>query len=53
MHRLNWESRNTRFLAGLFSIALFLAAGYLTPVVVEAQQPPAATVFEGARLVWI
>jgi len=51
MHRLNWESRNTRFLAGLFSIALFLAAGYLTPVVVEAQQPAAATVFEGARLI--
>jgi imidazolonepropionase-like amidohydrolase len=51
MHRVNWESRNTRFLAGLFLVALFLAAGYLTPVVVEAQQPAAATVFEGARLI--
>ena len=34
------------FRAFLFSIALFL-----TPVVVEAQQPVATTVFEGARLI--
>jgi imidazolonepropionase-like amidohydrolase len=39
------------FLSCLFSIALFLATGYLTPVVVEAQQPTAVTVFEGARLI--
>jgi len=51
MRRVNWESRNARFLAGLFLIALFLVAGYLTPVVIEAQQPAAATVFEGARLI--
>ncbi len=39
------------FRAFLFSIALFLAQAYLTPVVVEAQQPAATTVFEGARLI--
>src|SRR5436190_14290115 len=42
MRRVNWESRNAMFLACLFSI---------TPVVVEAQQPAAVTVFEGARLI--
>jgi imidazolonepropionase-like amidohydrolase len=51
MGRVNWESRNVTFLAYLFSIVLFLATGYLTPVVVEAQQPTAVTVFEGARLI--
>src|SRR5229473_3965840 len=50
MGRVNWESQNATFLAGLFSIALFWATGYLTPVV-EAQQPAAVTVFEGARLI--
>ena len=35
----------------IFSITLlFLAAGYLTQVI-KAQQPPSATVFEGARLI--
>ena len=43
--------RRVTFLACLFSIALFWATGYLTPVVVEAQQPTAVTVFEGARLI--
>src|ERR1700736_4582 len=51
MRRVNWESWNVTFLACLFSIVLFLATGYLTPVVVEAQQPTAVTVFEGARLI--
>ena len=51
MRRVNWESRNVTFVAFLFLIALLLAAGYLTPVVVEAQQPAAVTVFEGARLI--
>jgi imidazolonepropionase-like amidohydrolase len=51
MRRVNWESRNVTFLACLFSIALFLATCYLTPVVVEAQQPTAVTVYEGARLI--
>ena len=51
MHGVNRESRNMTFLSCLFSIALFLATGYLTPVVVEAQQPTAVTVFEGARLI--
>jgi len=37
------------FRAGVFSIALSLATGCLTPVAVEAQQP--VTVFEGARLI--
>src|SRR6266853_854351 len=50
MRRVNWELQNATFLACLFSIAVFLATGYLTPVV-EAQQPAAVTVFEGARLV--
>jgi len=34
----------------VFSITLFLAAGYLTQVI-TAQQPPSATVYEGARLI--
>ena len=51
MRRVNWESWNVTFLACLFSITLFLATGYLTPVVVKAQQPTAVTVFEGARLI--
>src|SRR5262249_35798348 len=34
----------------IFSITLFLLAGYLTQVI-QAQQPPSATVFEGARLI--
>jgi len=43
------ESRDVMFRAGVFSIALSLATGCLTPVAVEAQQP--VTVFEGARLI--
>src|SRR6184192_3754628 len=34
----------------IFSITLLLAAGYSTAVI-KAQQPPSATVFEGARLI--
>jgi len=41
MRRVSWK---------IFSITLFLAAGYLT-LVIKAQQPPSATVFEGARLI--
>ena len=48
MRRVNWKSRDVTL---LFWIALFLATGYLTPVVVDAQQPAAATVYEGARLI--
>jgi len=48
MHRVNAQSRHVMFLAGLFSIALFLATGCSTPETVEA---PQATVFEGARLI--
>src|SRR6266436_1249415 len=51
MRRVNGESWSVPFLACLFSMALFLATVYLTPVVVEAQQPTALTVFEGARLI--
>jgi imidazolonepropionase-like amidohydrolase len=51
MRHMNWKSRNVMFLACVFSVALFWAAGYLAPVVVEAQQPAAVTVFEGARLI--
>jgi hypothetical protein len=51
MRCVNWKSRNVTFLACLFSIALFLAAGCVAPVVVEAQQSAAVTVFEGARLI--
>src|SRR5579864_8380955 len=51
MRRVNWESRNVTFLVCLFSIALLLATGYLTPVVLEAQQRTAVTVFEGALLI--
>ena len=48
MRRVNWKSRNVTL---LFWIALFLATGYLTQMVVDAQQPAAATVYEGARLI--
>ena len=42
--------RRVALLVCLFSIALIWAMGSLTPVV-EAQQPAAVTVFEGARLI--
>ncbi|MCZ6491736.1 MAG: amidohydrolase family protein [Acidobacteria bacterium] len=45
MRRINSGSRHVTFLACLFSIALFLAAGCSTP------QTSDATVFEGARLI--
>ena len=44
MRRINWESPNAKLLACLFWIAL-------PPVLVQAQQPPATTVYEGARLI--
>jgi imidazolonepropionase-like amidohydrolase len=50
MRRINWKSQSATFLACLLSITLFWATGYLTPVV-QAQQPAAVTVFEGARLI--
>ena len=49
MRRVSTESRPARFLAGLFSIALFWAAGCSTPQTTES--PSAATVFEGARVI--
>ncbi len=45
MHHVNSESCHVTFLAGLISIALFLATGCSTP------QTTDATVFEGARLI--
>jgi imidazolonepropionase-like amidohydrolase len=51
MRCVNWESRIATLLACLFSVAGFLATIYLAPVVVEAQQPAAVTVYEGARLI--
>jgi len=51
MIHVNRDSRNVTLFAGLSSIACFLAIGCLMPAVVEAQQPAAATVFEGARLI--
>jgi len=50
MRRVNWKSASARFLAS-HSIAIFLATGCLAPVVIQAQQPAAVTVFEGARLI--
>lgn len=51
MRRVNWESWHVTFLVCLFSIVPFLAINSLTPGVVEAQQPTAVTLFEGARLI--
>ncbi len=51
MRRVNAESRQVRFLASLFSIALFLVTGCSTPETVEAPQATTVTVFEGARLI--
>ena len=51
MRRVNWSSRNRELPACLFSMALVLATGCLIPGVVAAQQPAAATVYEGARLI--
>ena len=55
MRSANVKSRQVMFLAGLFStalvFALILAAGWLTPGTVEAQQAAGATVFEGERLI--
>jgi imidazolonepropionase-like amidohydrolase len=48
MRSVNWKSWNVTFLSCLLSVACFLATGYS---VVEAQQPQAVTVFEGARLI--
>ena len=51
MRRVNAESRQVRFLASLFLIALFLVTGCSTPGTVEAPQATAVTVFEGALLI--
>jgi len=51
MLQVNPKLPNVSLLARLSSIACFLATGYLTPSMVEAQQPVAVTVFEGARLI--
>jgi imidazolonepropionase-like amidohydrolase len=51
MRRAIWQSRNRTIAACLFSIAAIWVAGFFTSIVVEAQRPAAATVFEGARLI--
>ena len=51
MRRAIWQSWNRTIAACLFSIAAVWVAGFFTSIVVEAQQPAAATVFEGARLI--
>ena len=51
MRFVNWQSRKSAFLACLFGVALFLAIGYVTPLAVQAQQPSAVTLYEGARLI--
>ncbi|MCZ6486313.1 MAG: hypothetical protein O6826_11515, partial [Acidobacteria bacterium] len=51
MRRVHAESRQVRFLASLFSIALFLVTGCSTPETDEAPQATAVTVFEGALLI--
>ena len=51
MRRAIWQSRNRTIAACLFSIAAIWVAGFFTSIVLEAQRPAAATVFEGARLI--
>src|SRR5437773_5338402 len=51
MRRAIWQSWNRTIAACLFSIATVWVTGFFTSIVVEAQRPVAATVFEGARLI--
>ena len=51
MRRTIWQSWNRTIAACLFSIAAVWVAGLFTSIVVEAQRPAAATVFEGALLI--
>jgi hypothetical protein len=51
MRRAIWQSWNRAIAACLFSIAAVWVAGFFTSIVVEAQRPAAATLFEGARLI--
>ena len=51
MRRAIWQRWNRTIAACSFSIAAVWVAGFFTSIVVEAQRPAAATVFEGARLI--
>ena len=51
MAYLNQPLRNRTLLACLVGVALLLAIGFIRPLVIQAQQPASATVFEGARLI--
>jgi imidazolonepropionase-like amidohydrolase len=51
MSFVNWKSRHVTLLACLLGVVLVLAIGYVAPLAVQAQQPAAVTVFEGARLI--
>jgi imidazolonepropionase-like amidohydrolase len=49
MRFVNWKSRHVTLLACLFGVAL--VTGCVVPLSVQAQQPGAVTVYEGARLI--
>ena len=51
MSYVNRASRQATLMAFLLGVVLVLAIGSVAPVVVEAQQPAAVTIFEGARLI--
>ena len=51
MRRVQAESRPVMFIAGLISIALFLATACSTPATLETPQVAGVTVFEGGRLI--
>jgi len=51
MQFVNRVLRHGPVALSLLGIVLALAIGYVAPVVVEAQQPAAMTVYEGARLI--
>lgn len=51
MRRVNSQSRQVSFFAGLLSIGIFLAMCWFVLGTAEAQQATAVRVFEGARLI--
>ena len=51
MHRANAQSRQVRFFAGLFWVAILVAIGWSLLETAAAQQRATVTVFEGARLI--
>ena len=51
MRRVNSQSRQVSFFAGLLSIGIFLALCWFVLGTAEGQQATAVRVFEGARLI--